>query len=408
MLAVPLLLAATALAACGGGDDDDGTAPAASAGGTLAPQTVTIGLITAQTGPAAPAYKPLEDAAKAAIGYLNDGKAKASGITYKLEIRDSGADPNRATILARELISGGSKVIIGDIASSPGFIAEQTTFNKEKVIGFTSTPADAIWKDAGAEGSYPWAFGISGNDTMFVTPEYQAAAAGSASGKIAQIYLDQGSVPGWAKIANGLAEKDGKTLTTKAFAATATDVKAQLRDLQASGADTLLVWAYGAPLQLVLSNLDQVGWYPKIVTQPDAARASLQQAVPAKVMDNVIAGPITATFVSKDGAAPTGVVADYLAAMTKVTGRGPGQYGQSDISGAYTFDMFLAYDAAVAKAGSTDSAKVRTALESGMQVEGVMGVHTWSPSERSGLESTSFAVFDPTESCGKGTCVAVK
>ncbi|MBL7499484.1 ABC transporter substrate-binding protein [Frankia sp. CNm7] len=404
-LLVPLLFAGAGLAACGGGDDDGGE-PAAG-GGLEAPRTVTVGLITAQTGPAAAAYKPLEDAAKAAIDYLNSGKAKASNVTYKLEIRDSAADPNRATILVRELISAGATAIVGDIASSPGFIAEQTTLNREEIIGFTSTPADVIWKDAGAGGAYPWAFGISGDDTMFVTPEYEAAAGRTANGKIAQIYLDQGSVPGWAKLASDMAEKDGKTLSTVSFAANATDVKAQLREAQDSGADTLIVWAYGAPLQTVLSNLDQVGWYPNVVTLPDAARSSLQQAVPAKVMDLVVSGPITATFVSKDGAAPTGIVADYLAAMTKVTGRGPGEYGQADISGAYTFDMLVAYDAAVAKAGSTDSAKVRAALESGMEVEGAMGVHTWGPDERSGLEATSFALFDPQESCGKGTCVGV-
>jgi ABC-type branched-subunit amino acid transport system substrate-binding protein len=400
-LLAPALLVAAGLAACGGSSSG-------SAGSTGKPQTVTIGLIAPLSGPAAPAYSPLIDGAKAAIAYLDGGKAQAKGVTYKLDVRDSGADPNKDAVLVRALAGEGVGVVVGDIGSAPGFIAEQTTLNKDNLLGFTSAPNNEIWKSAGDSGAYPWAFGISGDDQMFVTPEYKAAAAETTNGKIAQLYLDYGSPGGWATLASGLAKQDGKSLTTASFPVTATDVKAQLRQLQASGADTLIIWSYGATLQTALADLGQIGWYPKIVTMPDAARSSLQQAVPAKVMSNVIAGPITTTFVSSDGSAPTGIVADYLAAMTKVTGRGSGQYGQADISGAYTFDILLAYDAGVAKAGSTDSAKVRQALESGLQVTGAMGTHTWSAASRSGLAATSFAVFNPSESCGKGTCVATQ
>ncbi|MBX6387565.1 MAG: ABC transporter substrate-binding protein [Frankia sp.] len=405
-LLLPALVAGAALTACGGDDEESGSAPAG--GGLDTPQTVTIGYITALSGPAGPAYKPLQDAANAAIEYLNNGGAKAENVTYKLEIRDSGADPNKSVVLVRELIDAGASVIIGDVASSPGFIAEQTVLNREEIVAITSQPADVIWNDAGADRAYPWAFGISGTDAMFVTPNVEAAIDISESDKLAQIYLDQASAPAWAELAGKVAEEAGATVATASFAANATDVKAQLRDLQASGADTLMIWAYGQTLQTVLSNLDQVGWYPKVVALPDSARPSLLEAVPSKVMDNVTAGPITRTFVSPDGSAPTGIVADYLAAMTKITGRGPGEYGQADISGAYTFDMFVAYDRAVALAGSTDPAQVRKALESGEPIEGAMGVHTWGPNDRSGLKATDFTVFDPQEPCGNGTCAAIR
>ena len=398
MLLAPLLLIGAGLAACG--DDGD------PGGSTLdEPTTVTIGFIGPLTGPTAPAMKPLEDGARAAVEYLNSGKATAPNVTYRLESRDSAADPNRAAVLVRELIDAGARMVIGDVGSAPGFIAEQTVFNREKVIGFTTTPSDSIWKDAGADKAYPWAFGISGDDTMFVTPLYENAVERSENGKIGQIYYDAGTVPGWAELTRNLAKADGVDLPTEAFAPTATDVKSQLRSLQDKGVDTVIVWAFGTAIQTVLTNLDQLGWYPNVVALPDAGRDSVVQAVPEKVMEKVVAGPIASTFASEDGSAPTGIVGEFLAALSKVTGRGPGQYGQIDITGSYTFDVILAYDAAIAKAGSTDPAAVREALESGMKVEGAMGVHTWSPEDRTGFEATSFAMFDPRKPCVNGTCV---
>jgi ABC-type branched-subunit amino acid transport system substrate-binding protein len=122
-------------------------------------------------------------------------------------------------------------------------------------------------------------------------------------------------------------------------------------------------------------------------------------------MQNVIAGPVPATFTSADGGEATGVTAEFLAALSEVTGRGAGEYQAQDITSAYTFDSLVAYDAAVAQAGSTDPEAVRAALQTGTY-DGAMGPHTWTADKRSGFDQTSFALFNPLAPCSKGTCVA--
>lgn len=378
-----------------------------AAGSTTPPEpyTISVGFITALSGPAAASNKPLQDGAQAGVDWLNAGNSQVPGATYELEVRDSGGDPNKTAILIRELLDAGVDVVLGEFGGAPSFLAEQPALNERPVPAFTSAPADSIWADAGIGRSYPWAFGIVGDQTSFATPLINAAIAASENGQIAQILPNSGSAPEWAELTEPLAEAADVTVASQEFAAAATDVKSQLRELQDSGADTLIAWSYGAGLQTILTNLDELGWYPHVITLPDAGRQSLIDAVPAEVMENVIAGPVPATFVSADGGPAEGVTAEFLAALAEVTGRGEGEYEAQDITSAYTFDSLVAFDSAVAQAGSTDPEAVREALQTGTY-EGAMGPHTWTADSRSGFAQESFALFDPLAPCSQGTCVA--
>jgi branched-chain amino acid transport system substrate-binding protein len=381
------------------------TTPVTESVAPVEPYTIKVGFITALSGPAAASNKPLQDGAQAGVDWLNAGNAKAPGATYELDVRDSGGDPNKTAVLIRELLDSGVNVVLGEFGGAPSFLAEQPALNERPVPAFTSAPADSIWGDAGEGKAYPWAFGIVGDQTGFATPLIEAALAATQNATIAQILPNSGSAPEWAKLTEPLAEPAGVSVSSQEFAATATDVKAQLRDLQDSGADTLIAWSYGAGLQTILTNLDELGWYPKVITLPDAGRQSLIDAVPNEVMQNVIAGPVPATFVSADGSAATGVTAEFLTALSEVTGRGEGAYEAQDITSAYTFDSLVAYDSAVAQAGGTDPEAVKDALQTGTY-EGAMGPHTWTADSRSGFDKTSFALFSPLEPCSNGTCVA--
>jgi branched-chain amino acid transport system substrate-binding protein len=369
------------------------------------PETIHVGFLTALSGPAAAANKPLQDGAQAAVDYLNAGNSQNAGATYELEVRDTGGDPNKTAVLIRELLDGGVDVMLGEFGGAPGFLAEQPALNERPVPAFTSAPADSIWQDAGIGKAYPWAFGIVGDQTAFATPLIQAAFDRTEVAQIAQLYPNSGSAPEWAQLTEPLGQEQGIAVESKEFAANATDVKSQLRDLQESGADTLIIWTYGTALQTALTNLDELGWYPNIVTLPDAGRESLIEAVPADVMENVVGGPGGATFGSACGGPASGVTATFLEALSEVTGRGAGEYQAQDITSAYTFDSLLAYDDALAEAGSTDPEAVRDALQTG-SFTGAMGEHSWTADARSGFEQSEFALFDPLQSCSEGTCVA--
>lgn len=214
--AVCAVAAAAALLGVG-----NGVTRADSAVGATTPAesyTISVGFITALSGPLAASNKPLQDGAQAGVDWLNAGNAQAPGATYELEVRDSGGDPNKTAILIRELLDGGVDVVLGEFGGAPSFLAEQPALNERPVPAFTSAPADSIWADAGIGKSYPWAFGIVGDQTSFATPLINAAIAASETGQIAQILPSSGSAPEWAELTEPLAEAEGVSVASQEFA----------------------------------------------------------------------------------------------------------------------------------------------------------------------------------------------
>ncbi|GAA2833699.1 amino acid/amide ABC transporter substrate-binding protein (HAAT family) [Leucobacter komagatae] len=137
-LAFGALVASTALvlSAC---------APAASApesgGDTEGPSSVTVGIITSETGPLAGYGAQYLDGFKAGLDYATGGTGEVGGTKLDVKYVDDAGDPDKAVTAAKDLIGQGVNLLAGSASSGvAAVVAEQAAQNK---VLFISGPAAA-------------------------------------------------------------------------------------------------------------------------------------------------------------------------------------------------------------------------------------------------------------------------
>jgi branched-chain amino acid transport system substrate-binding protein len=157
----------------------------------------------------------------------------------------------------------------------------------------------------------------------------------------------------------------------------------------------------------VLTDLDQLGWYPHIVTVPDAARPAVQAAISPRLRDDMVAGPIANTFITPNGTKPTGMAGTMLDQYLKLTGDKLGTLDDSITTVAIGWDLVLMVNFGIVQSnGGTTAADIRQGLESGKALDAAGGPSSWGADKRQGLVEDGEGLFVPSKSCGQGSCVA--
>lgn len=132
--------AALALAACAPTADAPSTGDDGSSAGT-GPASITVGVITSETGPLAGYGKQYLDGFKAGLDYATDGTGEVNGTTIEVLYRDDAGDPDTAVTIAKELIGEGVNILAGSASSGVALaLAEQAAQNR---VLFLSGPAAA-------------------------------------------------------------------------------------------------------------------------------------------------------------------------------------------------------------------------------------------------------------------------
>ncbi|GAA1322308.1 substrate-binding domain-containing protein [Leucobacter albus] len=139
-LAFGALVASTALAlsACA----PAATAPGDGSGGDAeGPASVTVGIITSETGPLAGYGAQYLDGFKAGLDYATDGTGEVDGTKLDIKYVDDAGDPDKAVTAAKDLIGQGVNLLAGSASSGvAAVVAEQAAQNK---VLFISGPAAA-------------------------------------------------------------------------------------------------------------------------------------------------------------------------------------------------------------------------------------------------------------------------
>lgn len=363
---------------------------------------VQIGYLGPLSGALGPYGTPTLNGLKAAVAYLDAGHAKAKNIKYEVVSRDTGASPTEDQADARALVQSGVKYFYGDSLNDTGFAAEQVAFNQAKAISFSSVP-DAI-ADAGLNKQFPFAFGAGPADDVYTEP-YVKTFGPQSNGKIAIIYEDYQAVINWGTGAAAAAQRAGYKTFVQEVPITSSDDTAQLRALEASGANMLIIQAVVNPY-LILQDLGQIGWVPKIIvgTAPStpAEASSLNQAIVSKL----VTGEAPPTLVaSTNTAKPTNLYTKaYFKYYAPLAHEVPGKFDSLVTIGTYSFDAMLIMDQAIAKAGSTDTTKVQRVLDSGMTFYGARGAYKYGPNQRYGPVISTWKLVKYTPTCAYGMC----
>jgi branched-chain amino acid transport system substrate-binding protein len=114
-----------------GGEGTDGEAA----------ESVTVGVITSETGPLAGYGEQYLEGFRAGLDYATDGTGEVDGTTIEVDYRDDAGNPDTAVTIAKELIGEGVQILAGSASSGVALaVAEQAAQNQ---VLFISGPAAA-------------------------------------------------------------------------------------------------------------------------------------------------------------------------------------------------------------------------------------------------------------------------
>jgi branched-chain amino acid transport system substrate-binding protein len=361
------------LAACGGNNDNNNN----SSNNTG--KTLKIGLIVSLTGNYAPLGSEDKKSVELAVQQIND----AGGLlNRKIELltKDDKSQPEQSVLSFNELKSAGVAAVVGSPFSNSA-LATIPQVDRAKIPYVSLTPADEQVNPI-----HPY---------VFVVP----ATSATYADRILQYYQAQG----YTKVAvahdskssyanagtKGMKEKAsqyGVTLVAdEEFQTSTTEFSAVLNHVKASGAQALTVWATGAPGVALAKQYASAGvGIPLMFTGSQASSLWLKPAGPAAE------GVFVASSIAVVGdALPAGpqksAIEELSKPFTTQYGYPPPQFAAD----GYTGMKLLA--AAVTKAGSDDTGKIRAAFE-GLTLTTPNGNYKYTATDHAGLTSDYISI----------------
>lgn len=366
--AAPLLLAlilVTATAGCGG-DAADGDDP------------IRVAQIVSLTGNYSPLGSENQKSVALAVKQINDAGG-VGGRRIQLTVRDDKSLPDQA-VLAFNEVKGDADAIIGSPFSNSA-LATIPLVDREKIPYLSLTPADEQVKPI-----HPYVFVVPATAGTYAEATLQYLKATGVS-RLAVAFDTRSSYANAG--AKGLKDKAaayGVTLAPiEEFQTSATEFGAVFTHVRSSPAQALMVWATGAPAVALTKQYAASGLkIPLVMTGSQASKLFLDPAGPAA--EGVTIASSIGVVGNALPAGPQKAAIDELAtAFTAAHGYPPPQFAQDGYSGV----KLLA--AAISKAGSSDRAKVRDALE-GLTLTTPNGAYKYSATDHSGLTTDYIAL----------------
>ncbi|BBH71458.1 branched-chain amino acid ABC transporter substrate-binding protein [Actinoplanes sp. OR16] len=374
ILILPLILIMAGCSAETGGDDDP----------------IRIGQIVSLTGNYSPLGTENQKSVALAVEKIN-AAGGIGGRTIELTVRDDKSLPDQSVVAFNELRSD-SDAIIGSPFSNSA-LATLPSVDREEIPYLSLTPADEQINPI-----HPYVFVVPATSATYAEAALQYFQASKISTVAVAFDTKSSYAVAGAKGLRDKASQYGVTVEpVEEFQTTATEFGAVFTHVRASDAQALMFWGTGAPgvaftKQYAASGLD----IPLVLTGSQASRLFLEPAGPAAEGATI--------------ASSVGVVGPYLpagelkTAVDELTtafeakyGYPPPQFAQDGYSGV----KLLA--AAIEKAGGTDRAKVRDALES-LTLTTPNGTYSYSATNHSGLTTEFISIntieggtFVPTE-----------
>ncbi|BEL08415.1 ABC transporter substrate-binding protein [Actinoplanes sichuanensis] len=374
----PLLLALTlALTACGN-ETADGDDP------------IRVGQIVSLTGNYSPLGTENQKSVALAVEKIN-AAGGIGGRRIELSVRDDKSLPDQAVLAFNEL-KDDSDAIIGSPFSNSA-LATIPLVDREEIPYVSLTPADEQVKPV-----HPYVFVVPALSSTYAEATLQYFQSAKLT-KIAVAYDTKSSyaVAGF-KGMQAEAAQYGVTLgPIEEFQTTATDFSAVFTHVRSSDAQALMLWGTGAPAVAITKGYAASGLtIPLMLTGSQASKLFLEPAGPA-AEGALIASSVGVVGDHLPAGALKTAVDELTSAFTTKYGYPPPQFAQDGYSGV----KLLA--AAIEKAGGTDRAKVRDALE-GLTLTTPNGTYTYTAADHSGLTTDYISIntikdgkFVPTE-----------
>jgi branched-chain amino acid transport system substrate-binding protein len=350
-----------------------------------AQETMKVGLVAAMSGQSAKSGEAIVRGLTLAVDEIN-AKNGVLGKKLELVVRDDESNPAKGVLAARELVQREKVVALFGGLDTPVSIAIVPFANQSKVpfmgVWAAGTP---ITKNGAAEN---YAFRVSAVDELVDKALVDYAVKKYAAKKPGMILINNPwGESNEAGLKAALAAKTIPFAGIEKFETNDIDVVPQLTRLKQAGADVLFLVANVAPSAQVVKSLDRMGWNVPIVSHwgPAGGRFSeLAGASAAKVH-------FIQTFSFSGKLSPK--AEGLLAALKK---KYPEIKSMADVTPAV--GIANAYDAmhltalAIAKAGSTDGAKIRQGFYAIDRYEGLIKTYAkpFSPQNHDALGADDY------------------
>ncbi len=348
-----------------------------------AQEPIRIGSFLSVSGPAAFLGDPEQKTLQMVVERIN-AEGGVLGRKLQLIAYDDGGDAEKARTFAKRLLEQDAvDAIVG--GSTTGTTMAVVPLMEAAQIPFVSLAGAVVI----VEPTKKWVFKTPHTDRMACEKIF----ADLQARKLTKVALISGS-GGFDKSMRGeclkVAPKYGMDVVAdETYGAADNDMTPQLTKIRASGAQAVLNAGFGQGPAIVTRNYRQVGiTLPLYQSHGVASKEYIKLSGPAAEGVRLPAAALLVPDLLAAGDAQKPVVTSYK--------RDYEARYKSDVStfGGHAYDGLMLVVAAIKRAGSTDKAKVRDALEATKGYVGTGGVVNMTPTDHMGLGLAAFLMLE--------------
>jgi branched-chain amino acid transport system substrate-binding protein len=347
------------------------------------PKPIKIGAIFSVTGPAAFLGAPEAKTAQMLVDKIN-AQGGVLGQKLKLIIKDSSGSPEKAVSFAKQLIEEDKVLAIIGPSTSGETMQIKKLCEENQMILVSCAAADAIVNPLAK-----YVFKTPQKDSQAATWIYRTMKEKGIS-KIAVLTGNDGFGASGKKQLEDLAKTEGiEIVANEVYDKQATDLTDILTKVKGTpGVQAVVNWSIVPAQSIVAKNMKQLGMtIPLFQSHGFGNRKYVEQAGVAAEGILFPAGRLLVVEELPDSHPQKKLLAtykkDYEAAY------------KEDVStfGGHAYDAILIVTEALKKAGTTDRAKVRDAIEGLHGLVGTAGIYNFSATDHTGLDLNAFEML---------------
>ena len=349
-----------------------------------AAEPIKIGSVLSATGPAAFLGDPQVKTLQLYIEKINK-EGGVLGRPLQLIHYDDGSDATKANGFGKRLLEDDKVDIVVGGTTTAATMSMVPLIEKAGMPFVSLSGATVV-----VEPIKKWVFKIPASDRMAAERIFEDMKKRGLT-KVALLSETSGFGASGKKESEAMAGKMGVTLlANETYGAKDTDMTPQLTKIKNTPeVQTLLVFGFGQGPTIVTKNAKQLGvGLPIYQTHGVATDEYIKLSGAAAEGVRLPAGPLLIHDKLPTNDAQSGVVAQYAKTFRD-------RY-KEDVStfGGYAYDGLMIAVDAIKRAGSTDKAKVRDAIEATKGDVGTTGVVTMSAGDHMGLGRSAFRMLE--------------
>jgi branched-chain amino acid transport system substrate-binding protein len=342
---------------------------------------LVVGALLAVTGPASFLGAPEARSLELLVADLN-ARGGIGGRQVKLVVKDTGASPEKAVSMARQLIDEEQVFAIIGPSTSGESMAVKPIAQEAKVLLLSCAAAEAIVNPV-----VSWVFKTAQKDSDAMAQIFAAMKQRQVT-RIGLLSSNTGFGKAGKDQIEKLAPAAGITVVaSEVYDKAATDLTAEVTKLNAAGVEAILNWSIEPAQAIVLKNARQLGFKGPIFQSHGFG--NIQYAKAAGAAAEGVIFPASRVLVAEplpDSHPQKAVLVAYKKAYE-------GKFSEpASAFGGYAWDALLLL-AHAAKVGGLDPARTRDALEATRGFVGVSGVFNFSPADHNGLGLDAFELL---------------